>query len=183
MVIRALPLIEKSFPIVKYLIVGSGEEHEALQRLALESGVGDNVIFVGEISNEERALYYAACDIFIMPNRKIGPDIEGFGIAFLEASAAGKPVIGGRSGGTRDAIQEGLTGILVDGENVEAIAAAVIDLLTNSERARAMGEHGRKWVESAFTWESIVTRTRQVSSILAGSAEGIVEDSHEVPVL
>ena len=167
MVIRALPLIREKFPTVKYLVVGTGEEYGALQNLAKESGVGDDVIFVGEVSDDERAAYYAACDLFIMPNRKIGPDVEGFGIVFLEAGAAGKPVVGGRSGGTGEAIQEGVTGIRVDGENVEAIAAAVIDILADSEKARTMGTRGRHWVEKGFTWESIVERTRQVAETLS----------------
>lgn len=125
------------------------------------------MIFVGHIDSDEQAAYYAACDVFIMPNRQIGADIEGFGIVFLEAGAAGKPVVGGRSGGTAEAIQEGVTGIRVDGENVEWIAAAVIDLLADSGKARAMGERGRQWVETEFNWESIVDRTRQLALTVA----------------
>ncbi len=164
MVIKALPLIRKKYPNIKYLIVGSGEEFESLKLLAKEEGVQDNVIFTGRISDEERSAYYAACDIFVMPNRQIGADIEGFGIVFLEAGAAGKPVIGGRSGGTGEAIQDGVTGLRVDGENVEAIAAAVIDLLADSKKAHAMGEQGKLRVKTAFAWDSIVDRTRQVAA-------------------
>jgi phosphatidylinositol alpha-1,6-mannosyltransferase len=167
MVIRALPLIAEEFPDVKYMIAGTGQEYNYLQRLAAEIGVEDKVIFVGPIDGEEQAAYYAACDLFLMPNRQIGPDVEGFGIVFLEAGAAGKPVIGGRSGGTGEAIQDGVTGIRVDGENVEAIAAAVIDLLADPTKARIMGERGRQRVEASFTWESIFERTRQISTIVA----------------
>jgi phosphatidyl-myo-inositol dimannoside synthase len=167
MVIQALPRIAKSFPDVKYVIVGAGEEYDFLQRLAREVGVQDKVIFVGQIDSDEQAAYYAACDVFLMPNRQIGADIEGFGIVFLEAGAAGKPVIGGRSGGTGEAIQDGVTGIRVDGENVDAISAAVIDLLSDSRKARAMGERARQWVESEFNWESIVDRTRQLALAVA----------------
>ena len=164
MVIKALLLIRKKYPDIKYLIVGGGEELESLQLLAKEEGVQDNVIFTGRIPDEERSAYYAACDIFIMPNRQIGADIEGFGMVFLEAGAAGKPVIGGRSGGTGEAIQEGVTGMRVDGDNVEEIAAAVMDLLANSKKAHVMGEQGRLRVKTAFSWDSIVARTRQVAT-------------------
>jgi phosphatidylinositol alpha-1,6-mannosyltransferase len=99
-----------------------------------------------------------------MPNRQIGADIEGFGIAFLEAGAAGKPVIAGTTGGTGEAIQEGVTGLRVDGENINAIAAAVINLLADPNKAQAMGERGRLRVESEFAWDSIVARTRQVAA-------------------
>jgi phosphatidylinositol alpha-1,6-mannosyltransferase len=167
MVIQTLPRIAKSFPDVKYVIVGTGEEYDFLQRLVCESGVQDRVIFIGQVNDGERAAYYAACDVFIMPNRQIGADVEGFGIVFLEAGAAGKPVIGGRSGGTAEAIQDGVTGIRVDGEKVEAIAEAVIDLLSDSQKALAMGERGRQWVEAAFTWESIFERTRELSAAVA----------------
>jgi phosphatidyl-myo-inositol dimannoside synthase len=167
MVIKALPLIKERFPTAKYLIVGTGEEHASLQQLAQDHGVREDVVFAGSVSDGDRAAYYAACDLFVMPNRQIDADIEGFGIVFLEAAAAGKPVIGGRSGGTGEAIQDGVTGIRVDGENVEAIAAAVIEILADSDKARAMGEQGRQWVEKAFSWESIVERTRQVAAMIA----------------
>jgi phosphatidylinositol alpha-1,6-mannosyltransferase len=170
MVIQALPRIVEKFPTVKYLIVGTGEDEAFLRRLARKVGVSDKVVFVGQVADHEHAAYYAACDVFIMPNRQIGPDIEGFGMVFLEASASGKPVIAGFSGGTGEAVQEGVTGIRVDGESVEAIAAAVIEILADSDKARAMGEQGRQWVESAFTWESIVDRTRQVALSMASGA-------------
>jgi hypothetical protein len=137
-----------------------------MQRLAQHYGVREDVVFAGSISDGDRAVYYAACDLFLMPNRQIGADIEGFGIVFLEAGAAGKPVIGGKSGGTGEAIIEGVTGVRVEGESVEAVAAAVIDLLAHPEKARAMGERGRLRVETEFNWEAVVERTRQVASTL-----------------
>ena len=167
MVIKALPRVRDEFPTVKYLIVGTGEEYEYLTQLAKSHGVSDNVVFVGSVADSERAGYYAACDVFVMPNRQIGPDVEGFGIVFLEAGAAGKPVIGGQSGGTGEAIRDGVNGVRVDGENVEAIAAAIIELLADSGKARAMGERGKRWVETTFTWESIVKQTRKVAVSVA----------------
>jgi phosphatidyl-myo-inositol dimannoside synthase len=167
MVIRALRLIKKQIPNLIYMIVGTGEEYGYLRELVKSEGVSESVVFVGSIPDEERSAYYSACDVFVMPNRQIDADIEGFGIVFLEAGAAARPVIGGLSGGTAEAIQEGVTGLRVDGDSVQAVAAAVIELLTDLEHARAMGERGRQWVEKAFTWESIVERTRQVTSNVA----------------
>jgi phosphatidylinositol alpha-1,6-mannosyltransferase len=167
MVIQALSLILKKFSNVKYLIAGIGEELAALQQLAQDLGVWDNVVFVGQVTDHERAAYYAACDVFIMPNRQIGADIEGFGMVFLEAGAAGKPVIGGKSGGTGEAIKDGVTGLRVDGDNVKSIVGAVLSLLTDSTKAHAMGERGKQWVETAFAWESIVERTRQLATTVA----------------
>lgn len=160
MVIQALPRIRQKMPHVKYLMVGTGEELASLTTMAQEVGVQDSVVFAGGVPDQELAAYYAACDVFIMPNRQIGGDIEGFGIVYLEAGAAGKPVIGGKSGGTDDAIVDGVTGIRVDGNNSVEIADAVIDLLSTPERAKAMGARGRQRVENEFTWDAVAQRTR-----------------------
>jgi phosphatidylinositol alpha-1,6-mannosyltransferase len=160
MVIQALPRIRQRIPQVKYIMVGTGQELASLITLAQMLGVQDSVVFAGNVPDHELAAYYAACDVFIMPNRQIGDDIEGFGIAYLEAGAAGKPVIGGTSGGTDDAILEGVTGRRVDGNNCAEIANAVIDLLSRPDKAKAMGARGRQRVEDEFTWDTVVQRTR-----------------------
>ncbi|MGE3539924.1 MAG: glycosyltransferase family 4 protein [Candidatus Tectimicrobiota bacterium] len=165
-VIKALPRIQAQCPDVKYVIVGSGAELEGLHKLVADLGLTRTVIFAGNIPDHELAAYYAACDVFVMPNRQIGADIEGFGIVYLEAGAAGKPVIGGKSGGTEDAIVENHTGLLVDGTSVEHVALAVLSLLLNPERARSMGAQGRCRVEQTFTWEAIVARTRMVANLV-----------------
>ncbi len=164
MVIKALPSIAQKAPDVKYLIVGTGEEQATLYKTAQEMGVMERVVFAGQVPASELAAYYAACDVFVMPNRQIGPDIEGFGIVFVEASAAGKPAIGGESGGTGDAILHGVTGLRVDGTNVEAIATAVTTLLTEPGLAKAMGSQGRCRVATEFSWEMVVERTRMVAA-------------------
>jgi phosphatidylinositol alpha-1,6-mannosyltransferase len=163
MVIRALPQIKLVVPQVQYVMVGAGEELTSLQELARSLGVQDNVRFVGKVADDELAAYYAACDVFIMPNRQIDADIEGFGIVYLEAGAAGKPVIGGHSGGTADAIVDGVTGVRVDGNSVHDIATAAIALLTHPTRAASMGRNGQQRVGREFTWEAVVRRTRQLA--------------------
>ena len=168
MVIRALPFIKQQIPNVAYLIVGNGDEEKYLRELAATVGVSDNVIFVGSIPDHDRAAYYATCDVFVMPNRQIDADIEGFGIVFLEAGAAGKPVIAGLSGGTADAIHDGITGLRVDGEKLEAIVEAVVALAKNITAAQVMGERGRQRVEADFSWDSVVERTRQIAEGVAG---------------
>jgi phosphatidyl-myo-inositol dimannoside synthase len=168
MVIQALPRIRQEIPHVKYVMVGTGEELTFLTTLAQDLGVQDSVIFAGNIPDQELAAYYAACDVFIMPNRQIGGDIEGFGIVYLEAGAAGKPVIGGKSGGTDDAILDGITGIRVDGNSSVEIANAVIDLLSAPDKAKAMGARGRQRVESEFTWDAVVQRTLVLCTAIQG---------------
>jgi phosphatidylinositol alpha-1,6-mannosyltransferase len=166
MIIKALPHVKRTIPNVMYLIVGTGEEFCNLKKLISDVGVTESVIFVGRVSDEDLPYYYAACDVFVMPNREIDADIEGFGMVYLEAAAAGKPVIGGRSGGTDDAILEGTTGLRVDGNSITEIANAMVSLLSNPEKSKLMGESGRRWVEKEFTWESVVRRTYALSSII-----------------
>jgi phosphatidylinositol alpha-1,6-mannosyltransferase len=170
MVIQSLPRIRQRIPQVKYVMVGTGEELNSLIILAQALGVQDSVVFAGSVPDQELAAYYAACDVFIMPNRQIGDDIEGFGIAYLEAGAAGKPVIGGKSGGTDDAIVDGVTGIRVDGNRSVEIADAVVDLLSAPDRAKTMGQCGRQRVESEFAWDAVVARTRQIATRIAVEA-------------
>jgi phosphatidylinositol alpha-1,6-mannosyltransferase len=164
MVIRALPTIKHIFPQIKYLIVGDGEELSYLRDLSTNSGVAESVIFIGRVLDEELPKYYAASDIFIMANREIRGDIEGFGIVYLEAAAAGKPVIGGRSGGTDDAILDSVTGLRVDGNSPCEIANAVISLLSDPVKMKTMGANGRLRVEREFTWESVVRQTQLLSA-------------------
>ena len=132
------------------------------------------MVFAGSVPDQELAAYYAACDVFIMPNRQIGGDIEGFGMVYLEAGAAGKPVIGGKNGGTDDAIVDGVTGLRVDGNSRSEIADAVIDLLSTPDKAKAMGMRGRQRVANEFTWDAVVERTRRVATMMAegGRANG-----------
>lgn len=170
MVIKALPLIKEQISNAAYMIVGTGEDQAYLHDLAEELGVLNDVVFVGSIPDDHRAAYYNACDVFVMPNREVNADIEGFGMVFLEAAAAGKPVIGGLSGGTAEAIEEDITGLRVDGESTQAITDAVVALAKNIKKAQAMGEQGRQRVVTNFSWEFVVQRTRQITTNIAVSA-------------
>ncbi len=154
-VIRALPKVLEKVPNATYLIVGDGPYLNELRKLVKDLKLKEEVIFAGSVPNEKTIEYYNACDIFIMANREIKRegDIEGFGIVFLEANACGKPVIGGRSGGTVEAIVDAETGLLIDSTDTTQISNALIKLLTNSEYARELGRKGRLRVEREFTWQ------------------------------
>jgi phosphatidylinositol alpha-1,6-mannosyltransferase len=167
MVIKALPYVRQKVPEVKYIIVGQGEEFANLRQLIADVGVSESVMMVGHVSDQELPSYYAACDIFVMPNRDIDGDIEGFGMVYLEAAAAGKPVIGGKSGGTQDAILEGIAGLRVDGNSLSDISAAILTFLLDPDKSRQMGESGRRWVEREFAWESVVERTRTLAAAIS----------------
>ncbi len=155
-VLRALATVKRAVLDVAYVIVGEGDDLDYLDRLARECGVRENVIFAGRVSDEELPLLYNVCDVFIMCSRedrtRRGILAEGFGLALLEASSCGKPVIAGRSGGVPDAVQDGITGLLVNPVDSEAVAAAIIKVLREPGVANTMGENGRKWVETEMNW-------------------------------
>ncbi len=154
MVIRAIPRRLSLHPDLAYLIGGTGPYRQALEELAHSIGVSDRVIFAGFIPQDEICDYYNACDLFIMLNRDVeGLSWEGFGIVFLEASACGKPVIGGRAGGVTDSIIDGVTGLLVNPEDVDEITRSVNLLLGDGELARRMGAAGLERAWSGFSWE------------------------------
>lgn len=124
--IEALPLLLKQMPELHYLIVGTGPYRDALEALVDQFGVRDHVTFAGRVAEEELALHYQLCDLFLMPNREMpDKDTEGFGLVFLEANACLKPVIGGRAGGAVEAVLHEQNGLSVNGEHPEEIAAAI----------------------------------------------------------
>lgn len=138
---------------ISYLIVGTGAEEERLQAMAQAGGVADRVHFIGQVSDQDLPSYYAACDIFLLPNRLDGNDVEGFGIVFLEAQATMRPVIGGRSGGVPEALADGETGFLVDGNDPAELAEVLSRLAASPELRARLGNAGRARVLSHFTWE------------------------------
>lgn len=155
MVIRALPRILASVPNAAYLVVGSGAGEPALRELAGRVGVAERVRFAGYVPDGELPSYYHLCDVFVMASREADGDTEGFGIAFAEAAACGKPAVGGRTGGIVEVVQEGRTGLLVDPTSPDEIAEATVRLLTDEDLARRLGEAGRRRVTQELQYRDI----------------------------
>ncbi len=171
-VIRLLPRLLSMHHDLVYLIGGCGPYRKTLEDLACSLGVTDRVIFAGFIPQEEIADYYNASDLFIMLNREVdGLSLEGFGIVFLEASACGKPVIGGRSGGVSDSILDGTSGFLVDPRDEGEVAEKIDLLLRDLKLAEKMGAAGLKHARNDFSWRESARRTMAFSERLAGAAK------------
>lgn len=151
--IEAVAALGHDVPDLRYVIVGDGEERPRLEALTARLGIQHRVTFAGIVGGDELPAYYAACDVFLMPNRVDHGDIEGFGIVFLEAAATAKPTIGGRSGGVAEAVADGVTGLLVGGTDVGELASAIRTLAQSYLLRRGMGEAGRRRVLESFTWE------------------------------
>jgi phosphatidylinositol alpha-1,6-mannosyltransferase len=159
-VISALPSVLEKVPQAHYLIAGKGPEEENLKEQVRRMGLSEKVTFAGWVDEAELPEYYAASDLFVMPSFAAhkGENVEGFGIAYLEANACGKPVIGGRTGGVEDAIVHGETGLLVDPLNVADIEKAMTEILGSEKRAKEMGEAGRKRIEREYSWRFVSER-------------------------
>ena len=162
--IQAWPGVVSRVPAARLLIVGPGPYRRKLDKLAGASPVADRIHFTGEVRWDELPEHYAAGDVFAMPcrTRWLGMDLEALGVVFLEASAAGLPVVAGRSGGAPETVVEGETGTVVDGRRPAAVGDAVAGLLADLPRARAMGEAGRRRVEAEFSWEAVGARLEKL---------------------
>jgi phosphatidyl-myo-inositol dimannoside synthase len=138
--LESLPAISQAVPDVKYLIVGEGPDRQRLEDLTGRLGLQTQVCFLGRLALSEIVELYNLADLFVMLSREEPPDVEGFGLVFLEAAACGLPSVGGRSGGIPDAIDEGKSGWLVDPCNTQEITATIIDLLGSPERLERASE-------------------------------------------
>ncbi|MFJ2768316.1 glycosyltransferase family 4 protein [Streptomyces sp. NPDC087300] len=153
--IEALPMVRRAVADATLLLVGAGPYEARLRRIAEEQGVADGVVFAGGHPHEAMPPFYAAADAFAMPcrTRRRGLEVEGLGIVFLEAAAAGLPVVAGDSGGAPDTVLDGESGYVVDGRSPAAVADRLVRLLRDRELARAMGEKGRAWVRREWNWD------------------------------
>jgi phosphatidylinositol alpha-1,6-mannosyltransferase len=181
MVIRALPDLCRRVPDLVYMIAGDGPYRGELEKLATDLGVRDRVVFIGRVQDEDLPALYSLCEVFVMASRARieESDVEGFGIVLLEASACGKPVVGGRSGGVPDAVVDGFTGLLVDPSNPQEIADALAKLMTDHELAKRLAEQGRARVVNEFQWEMIGQEILSTLEIV--QREGVVSAKRAMP--
>jgi glycosyltransferase involved in cell wall biosynthesis len=159
MVLCALARLSEVEPGLCYIIAGEGEYKKSLMQMAAELGVSDRVYFPGFIPSAELPDYYRLCDLFIMPSTK-----EGFGIVFMEAMAAGKPVIGGNVDGSADALADGELGVLVSPGNVEQIAREILRVLRHEHPNRLLydAQGLRKAVCARFGWKAFVKNVSEI---------------------
>lgn len=162
--IRAMPRILDACPGTLLIVTSRGPEMENLKACVRTSGVDRHVVFTGFVTDEELSMLYELCEVFAMPHREtMDGDTEGCPTVFLEANAHGKPVVGGGAGGVADAILDGETGFIVDGEDPDAIADAVARLLRDPDLARRMGENGRRRVVESLTPQKGAEQVLEIS--------------------
>lgn len=161
--IRALARLVPDRPELRYAVVGTGCDGERLEGLAAELGVGDRVRFLGAVPDGDLPGVLCAADVYAGLSRREPLEVEGFGIALVEASACGLPVAGGASGGVPDAVRDGETGLLVAPGDPEAAAGALRRILDDPELAGALGRGGRRAVEEFYNWSRVARDMRDLA--------------------
>lgn len=153
--IEAMPEILAQVPDAHLLFIGEGPYKDYLVKRAAALHITHAITFIGRIHYAELPRYICVGDIFAMPSRSrlAGLEVEGLGIVYLEASACGLAVIGGKSGGAPDAVLEGETGYAVDGTSPHDVAVAAIRLLKDPVLATSMGTRGRAWIIDEWRWD------------------------------
>jgi len=157
-VIHAVARLVAQGKDIHYVIAGAGIGRPAVEQAIAETGMAGHVTLLGEVPDDDVRSLYNACDVFAMPSIQHGPSIEGFGIVFLEAAAAGKPSIAGTAGGCGEAVVHESTGLVVDGTSVEAIASALATLYDRPELRKTFGHNGQRRAKQEFDWAIVLRK-------------------------
>jgi phosphatidylinositol alpha-1,6-mannosyltransferase len=163
-VIKALPAVRAAHPGTRYAVAGVGDRGPHLEQLARELGLADAVRFLGAVPDADLPALYNAADLYVGASRLHDLLAEGFGISLVEASACGLAVVGGRSGGVPDAVRDGETGILVNPDDPQAVAAGIKQLLGDDELRKRLGVAGRKAVETFYNWDRVARDLIQIDA-------------------
>ncbi|MDY6854433.1 MAG: glycosyltransferase family 4 protein [Thermodesulfobacteriota bacterium] len=167
LIVEAMNNLKDSFPQLIYVVVGTVAKwakkyYESLLAKVKQYGLEKKVLFLGYIPYDKIRFIYKLADIYVSPSRiethNSSPREESFGITYLEAAANELSCIGTKTGGISDAVEDGVTGILVENENVEELTSAIKYLLNNPLATAEMGKKGKERADKHFTWEKVGKR-------------------------
>lgn len=154
--IEALPSILKQ-QAVTLVITGEGDQKASVQKLVAERGLESHVEFAGFVSNERLGELYRTADLYVHPSiHDSRGDTEGLGVVLIEALANKRPVVACGVGGIVDIIKHDQTGILVEEKNASALAEAVNEVLSDSEKSKRLAEGGYEFARTHFDWDRII---------------------------
>jgi phosphatidylinositol alpha-1,6-mannosyltransferase len=157
-VIRTLPKILKTHPNALYIVAGGGGDRARLASLAAEVGAGAHVHFAGPVDGDEKAALFTCADAFLMPVRREGDSVEGYGIVFAEAGWYGVPSLAGREGGAVDAVRDEETGLLCDAGDEADVARQTLRLLDDGELKRRLGAAASARARGDAQWTNAISR-------------------------
>jgi len=155
-ILKAVKKLQKKFPDIKYIIAGEGDEKYKLQHYVASNELYRNVVFVGNVNDEQKKQLFDHTDIMVMPtlDESKNRSIEGFGIAYMEAAFFGIPSIASNIGGTPEAVLHDKTGIII--QNHQELFNALNDLLINNQKLKNLGQNAKERAEKLFTWKNVV---------------------------
>lgn len=159
--IRLLPKILECVPNVAWLIIGDGPKRQQIIDLVQKNNLQNVVRFLGRIDNASLPLYYHLADLFVLLTHRDETAEEGWGTVFMEAAACGLPVVAGSVGGVDEAVENLVTGLLVETYQDAQVVSAVTELLNKGDYAGQMGKSGRERVLKNFTWEKQIIKITQ----------------------
>ncbi len=152
--IRMMPEILKKNPNLVWMIIGDGEKREEIIEQIQENYLQNIVRYVGEVPHHQLRAFYHLADLFVLLTHPDEGKEEGLGLVFLEAAAAGVPVVAGRSGGVEEAVLNGKTGVVVDlFHGHEAIVDTVASLLADQKTRTLFGENAQQRIGKEFIWD------------------------------
>ena len=155
-ILNALLEIKEKFPNVLYLIAGKGPYLENIKKITKEMNLETNVKFLGWITEPEKSLILKLSDLFVMTPITVGESVEGFGMAYIDASFHGVASIGSDSGGVSDAILDNKTGIICESGNQKMITEKILLLLENKKLRDKMGAYGKLRANENYAWDKKV---------------------------
>ncbi len=156
-VIKAMPNILAQHPNAVFLVGGDGDDAPRLRALTRAKGLDNHVEFLGYLDADKKAALFQNSDVFAMPVRRVGASVEGFGIVYIEAAYFGVPSLGGRDSGAEDAIIDGKTGALCDGDNPSDVAEKLLRMLNDEPHRCFLAQAARLRANAEFPWPKALT--------------------------
>ncbi|MFH0952041.1 MAG: glycosyltransferase family 4 protein [Patescibacteria group bacterium] len=156
---EAMPLLPQN---VKLMIAGRGPEAETIKQAISQAKLDQRVFYLGWVSDDRRADLLAGGDLFIMPNRKIAGDMEGFGIVVLEAASYGLPIIASRIEGLAEAVADNVMGKLLPALESDKFAAVISELATDRQQTKKLSHEARQYVTDNYLWDNLQRRYRKL---------------------
>lgn len=163
--ISAFNLLASDNDTIELYIGGTGSESEAIQELIQSSKHAERIHWMGEMSEAMLPLWYSAADLFVMPVQMIPGDVEGFGMVFLESAACGTPSLSTRIGGIPEAIEDGLTGVIIEPNQPEDLYQALQSLVSNRSYCLCLGDAAYHRAHQQFRWEICVRKYQKLLDI------------------
>lgn len=164
MILDACQNLSKKYPEIRFIFIGDGPYRKDLEQKVKTNHCEEYILFLGVVSQEQTRWWFNHCDLFVMTPREQGGDIESFGIVYLEAQSYGKPVIGTKTGGVAETIEDGVTGMLIEQNDRRVLSEKIQFFMSNPEYAKQIGKAGKERVNKMFRWEVQAEKLKNILS-------------------